>query len=119
MASNKSADERTRQDHIETLDRAVEAAAEKDLRKLPPLDDIHEACESLREPGTPNPVDKVKSSGNVKEMTDPVLKELGKDCEVIRDAAKQQDANNAQNKTIGAEVSEESAHSKEGTPRVI
>ncbi len=119
MASNNNANERTRQDHIDTLDRAVEAAAGNDLRKLPPLDDIHEACESLREPGTPNPVNKIKSSGNVKVMTDPVLKELGKDCEVIRDAAKQEDANNEQNETIGAEVSEDSANSEDGKPRVM
>lgn len=119
MASNNGADERKRQDHIDTLDRTVEAAAAEDLAKLPPLDDVHEACESLREPGTPNPVDRIKSSGNVKEMTNPVLKQLGEDCEVIRDAAKQIDANNKQNNTIGGEVSEERANAKDGKSRII
>jgi len=119
MASNNDAREKTRQDHIDTLDRAVEATAEKDLRKLPPLDDIHEACESLKAPGKPNPVDKIKSAGDVKEMTNPVLDELGKDCRAIRDDAKQEDANNEQNKTIGTEVSDSKENSEHGKSRVM
>lgn len=97
---------KTRQESIETLDRATEAASNHDTGKLPGLDSIRKAAETLLGPNNRrNPVDKIETKADgSKEMTTDVLDQLANDCKEVSDEAKAIDASKQQKKRLMEET---------------
>lgn len=80
---------RTRQDSIDTLDRA--AAAKGDAKTMPGMEEIRQAAEAVRPSDIPNPVNKIMIEDGIAKATKPELEQLSEDCGKLSQHAKAED----------------------------